>query len=213
MDAQGVLHTSRLRPWPGYTWVEMPDEVGNLVESAVRGETPAVEILLERYLPGLRAFVRLRAGPMVRTHESTSDITQSVCREVLQNIAGFQYGGEVGFKHWLYATALRKLQKRDVHWRRQKREAARDVDDDVSLIDAYHCVSTPSGRAIAKEELARIELCFDELGEEEREVIALARIVGLPHKQIAETLGKTEGATRVLLHRALAKLAAKLDGA
>ncbi|MBI5432628.1 MAG: sigma-70 family RNA polymerase sigma factor [Planctomycetes bacterium] len=189
----------------------MAEDVSRLIESAQRGDAIALETLLGRYLPGLRAFVRLRAGPTVRAHESASDIAQSVCREVLQNLSTFKYGGETGFKHWLYATALRKLQKRDEHWRAQKREAARVVGDEQALLDAYRNVSSPSRRAMAKEELARIEKAFDELGDDEREVITLARVVGLPHKEIAEAMGRTEGATRVLLHRALAKLAEKLD--
>ncbi len=189
----------------------MAEDVSRLIESAQRGDATALDALLGRYLPGLRAFVRLRAGPTVRAHESASDIAQSVCREVLQNLSTFKYGGETGFKHWLYATALRKLQKRDEHWRAQKREAARVVGDEQALLDAYRNVSSPSRRAMAKEELARIEKAFDELGDDEREVITLARVVGLPHKEIAEAMGRTEGATRVLLHRALAKLAEKLD--
>lgn len=189
----------------------MGDEVGNLIESATRGETLAVDELLERYLPGLRAFVRLRAGPAVRAHESASDIAQSVCREVLQNLSTFNYGGEAGFKHWLYATALRKMQKRHEHWRKEKREAAREVNDERALLNAYCSVSSPSGRAMTKEELVRIEQAFDELDDEDREVITLARVVGLPHKEIAEAMNRSEGATRVLLHRALTKLAEKLD--
>ncbi|MCC6408104.1 MAG: sigma-70 family RNA polymerase sigma factor [Planctomycetes bacterium] len=189
----------------------MAEDVSRLIESAQRGDATALDALLGRYLPGLRAFVRLRAGPTVRAHESASDIAQSVCREVLQNLSTFKYGGETGFKHWLYATALRKLQKRDEHWRAQKREAARVVGDEQALLDAYRNVSSPSRRAMTKEELARIEKAFDELGDDEREVITLARVVGLPHKEIAEAMGRTEGATRVLLHRALAKLAEKLD--
>jgi DNA-directed RNA polymerase specialized sigma24 family protein len=47
------------------------------------GDQLAIEALLERHLPGLRAFVRLRAGPAVRTRESTTDVVQSACREVL----------------------------------------------------------------------------------------------------------------------------------
>lgn len=189
----------------------MADDVSRLIESAQGGDPRALDVLLGRYLPGLRAFVRLRAGPSVRAHESVSDIAQSACREVLQNLSNFKYGGEAGFKHWLYATALRKLQKRDEHWRAQKREAARVVANDDALLELYRSVSSPSRRAIAREELERIERAFDELGDDEREVITLARIVGLPHKEIAEAMGRSEGATRVLLHRALAKLAAKLD--
>jgi RNA polymerase sigma-70 factor (ECF subfamily) len=189
----------------------MPLELESLVANASRGDSVAVDELLARYLPGLRAFIRLRAGPAIRARESSSDIAQSVCREVLQDIARFQHGGEAGFKHWLYTTALRKLQKRDEHWRAQKREHAREVADEEQLLGAYRALSTPSRKAAAREEAQRLEQAFDALNEDDREVITLARVIGLPHKEIAEKMGRTEQATRLLLHRALAKLAEKLD--
>jgi RNA polymerase sigma-70 factor (ECF subfamily) len=189
----------------------MAAQLEQLVRDASRGDKIAVDELLARYLPGLRAFIRLRAGPAIRARESSSDIAQSVCREVLQDIERFQHGGEVGFKNWLYTTALRKLQKRDEHWRAQKRERGREVDDEEQLLGAYRALSSPSRKAIAREEAQRLELAFDALNEDDREVITLARVVGLPHKQIAEQMGRTEQATRLLLHRALAKLAEKLD--
>ena len=48
-------------------------------------------------------------GPQLRAKESASDLVQSVCREVLGRLDRFQHGGEAGFRHWLYATALRKV--------------------------------------------------------------------------------------------------------
>ena len=44
-----------------------------------------------------------------------------------------------------------------------------------------------------------------------REVIVLARIVGLPHGEIAARMERTEAATRNLLGRALTRLAEELD--
>src|SRR6185295_14455380 len=148
------------------------------------------------------AFIRLRAGPVIRARESSSDIAQSVCREILGDLERFQYGGEVGFKHWLYTTALRKLQKKDEFWRAQKREGVREVhSDDEELFGCYRSLSTPSRKAMAREEAERIESAFDRLSDDDREVISLARVVGLPHKEIAEKMGRTEQATRLLLHR------------
>lgn len=189
----------------------MADSFEQLVASASRGDRTAVEELLVRHLPGLRAFIRLRAGPLVRAQESASDLAQSVCREVLLNLSTFRYGGEAGFRRWLFTTALRTLQKKDEHWRAQKREAARVQRDETALLEQYRSFSSPSNRAVAREELERIEGAFDELDEDEREVITLARVVGLAHKEIAEVMGRSEGATRVLLHRSLAHLAEVLD--
>ena len=53
----------------------------------------------------------------------------------------------------------------------------------------------------------RLQRAFSTLPDEYREVITLARVVGLPHAEIAVKLGKSEGAVRILLHRALARLA------
>lgn len=204
----------------------MEDSLHELVEDARSGSIPAINELLERNLPGLRAFIRLRCGPVVRDRESASDLAQSVCREVLEHIDRFQYGGEAGFRHWLYATALRTIQNRHVFWKRKKRDAEREVriaggaaQGDAAFSGAlqaglelaYRSLSSPSNQAIAREDLARIEFAFDVLSEGDREIITLARLVGLPHKEIAELTGKTEGATRVQLNRALARLATLLD--
>ena len=72
---------------------------------------------------------------------------------------------------------------------------------------ATHTFSTPSRRAMAVEEIERIESAFERLSADQREVITLAHLVGLSRKEIAEQMGKTEVAVRVLLHRALAKVA------
>jgi RNA polymerase sigma-70 factor (ECF subfamily) len=78
--------------------------------------------------------------------------------------------------------------------------------NDVILLDCYRSFSTPSGAAIAREEVERIEAAFEDLSEEHREVITLAHVVGLSRAEIAERMGRSEGAVRVLLHRALAKV-------
>jgi RNA polymerase sigma-70 factor (subfamily 1) len=186
-------------------------DLATLIASASRGEALAVDELMHRYLPGLRAFIRLRAGPLVRARESSSDIAQSVCREVLEQLDNFRHGGEAGFKSWLYTTALRKISKRDEHWRAQRRDAGREVAGDEALMDCYRTLSTPSLHAAAREWMERLEEAFDELSDDDREVITLARVCGLSHDEIARQMGRTPAATRILLHRALAKLSEKLD--
>jgi DNA-directed RNA polymerase specialized sigma24 family protein len=93
----------------------------DLLRRARGGDAPAVRTLLERYLPGLRAFVRLNSGKALRSKDSCSDLVQSACREVLQHADNFEYGGEAGFKQWLYRTAMRKIAHRADHWRAAKR--------------------------------------------------------------------------------------------
>jgi len=82
--------------------------------------------------------------------------------------------------------------------------------EDGNVVDCYHSFTSPSGQAIAREEMARVEAAFDKLTEEQREVVTLAHLVGLSRAEIAAQTGRSEGAVRVLLHRALAKLSGLL---
>jgi RNA polymerase sigma-70 factor (subfamily 1) len=192
----------------------MSDPEATLIERARRQDGAAVEELLSRHLPGLRAFVRLRSGRLLREKESCSDLVQSVCREVLENLDRFQHGGENAFKQWLYRTALRKIGHRYDYWLADKRDPGRVRElsgaesqaADAQLASAYASLVTPSRAAMAREELARIESAFEQLSEDHREVIVLARILGLSHAEIAREMQRSEVAVRGLLFRALAHL-------
>ncbi len=199
----------------------MQEDAGQLAERAAKGDRAAIDALIERYLPELHAFVRLRAGAIVRGRESSSDIVQSVCREVIQHMDRFQFPSEPAFKQWLYTTALRKIVNRKDYYLAQKRDVLRDVPlstangsaDDLRLMKCYSNFSSPSRQMMVREEIERIEKAFESLPEEYREVITLAHVVGLSRAEIAAQMGKSEGAVRVLLHRALAKVSALLGGA
>jgi len=189
------------------------DAAQELVEAAARGEGRAVERLLERHLPGLRAFVRLRADRVVRAKESSSDLVQSVCREVLEHMDRFQYRSETGFKQWLYRTAERKIIDRFRYYNAAKRAANREIGSDGSdsetdngLIDSYRSFYTPSHDAMVREELRQVEEAFDRLPSDYREIITLSRIVGLSNARIAEELERTEASVRNALYRGLALL-------
>ena len=59
----------------------------------------------------------------------------------------------------------------------------------------------------AHEALERLEAAFRQLPDDYREVILLARMVGLSHAEIGRQMERTPQAVRVMLHRALARLA------
>jgi RNA polymerase sigma-70 factor (ECF subfamily) len=194
----------------------MVEDSVRLAERAAGGDRAALDELVVRHVDGLRAFVRLRVGAELRARESSSDLVQSVCREILQEARRFQHASESAFKSWLYTTALRKIADRAQHWRTLKRDAGREERlpsrmDDTGLVGIYRSISSPSQHAVASEERERIERAFEELEEEQREVIVLAKVAGLSRAEIAAQTGRSEGAVRVLLHRSLARLAEMLE--
>jgi RNA polymerase sigma-70 factor (ECF subfamily) len=185
-----------------------------LAQRAAAGDRAAVDALIERHLPELRAFVRLRAGDALRRRESTSDLVQSTCREVLTHLERFQFPDESAFRRWLFVTAQRKIADRADHYAAQKRAAAREERlaseegvQDEQLANCYRRFSSPSRRALVRDEIEQLERAFDALTEEQREIVTLAHVVGLSRAQIAEQVGKSENAVRIVLHRALARLA------
>jgi RNA polymerase sigma-70 factor (ECF subfamily) len=172
---------------------------------------PDVEALVARFLPALRAFVRLRMGRELRAREESCDLVQSVARELLAHADRFRHGGEDGFRDWLFTTAHRKIVNRLEHTRAARRDPRReDSGREPDLVAAAG--GSPSHHAAVREELAALEAAFDGLSEEQREVVTLSRMVGLSHGEIAARLGKTETAVRKVLSRALARLAARLAG-
>jgi RNA polymerase sigma-70 factor (ECF subfamily) len=182
-----------------------------LVTRASINDAGAVEELLVRHMPALRAYVRLKAGPGVRAHEEMTDLVQSACREVLQDVGQHRWKNEGHFHRWLYVTALHKILDRNRYWKAAKRDAHEvplsGLHDMGKVAGCYRAVNTPSEIMQQDEALASLEAVFDQLPADYREVILLSRIVGLSHEEIAEQMGRSKGAISVLLSRALARLA------
>lgn len=195
----------------------MLDDTEALAQRAAQGDAKALEILIERHLPSLRAYVRGRMGPELRALESVSDVVQSTCREVLEHENRFRHPSPSAFRRWLFTTAARKVADRLVHKRALKRDAgpalrigAASGVTESRLWACYSRFSRPGHRAEVADELARIEGALDRLSDEQREVLLLAHLAEVPRSEIATALGKTEVAVRSILHRALARLALEL---
>lgn len=189
--------------------VEVP--IDRLFDDATRGDRLALDQLLQHYLPQLHAFVHARLSAQLRARESSLDVVQSVCRQLLEVREDFAFHSEERFRAWLFTAALNKVrerhrrlqtEKRDVH----REEAGHDEGDRTVMLH----LMTPSQAAIGNETAAAVSAALAALSEEHREVITLARLVRLPHKVIAEVLSSTEEATRQRLARAMVRLTREL---
>lgn len=193
----------------------MSDESIDLVSKASEGDEGAIDALLARHLPRLRGFIRLNAGEHIQKKESVSDIVQSVCREVLQDLSDFSYEGEAAFRQWLFTMAMRKIIDRGRYYKAQKRDPGREVQPGRDSEGAMEYAElgtlfTPSRDAMVQEEIDRIEQAFQGLPDHYRDVITMSRIFGYSNAEIGARLGKGEDAVRMLLARALTKLSGLL---
>ena len=67
-------------------------------------------------------------------------------------------------------------------------------------------MTTPSDAFSRDQRQLRMLAAIDTLPEDQREALRLRYLVGLSSKEIAKKINKTDGATRVMISRALARL-------
>lgn len=187
------------------------DSEAILYQRSTEGDSAALEELLQRYLPQLHAFVKFRLNAALRARESSMDVVQSVCRELLAAREHFEFRGEERFRAWLFTSALNKILHKQRFHGQERRDVARDqqATPEENLEAAVHLL-TPSLDAIGKETALAVESALAALSPDHREVITLARIVLLPHAVIAEILERNEAAVRQLLARAMLRFAMEL---
>ncbi|MCC6781318.1 MAG: sigma-70 family RNA polymerase sigma factor [Planctomycetes bacterium] len=193
------------------------DDLREILDLAGSGDRGAIQDLLGRYAGDLEGYVRCHASDELAMKESSSDLVQSVCREVLEDAARgtFKYRGEAQFRSWLYQATLHKIQMKARYWRAKRREVGREepvLDASGSTDERFLDLRTPSLSAELQEERQRLLATLEQLGPEQRQLIEWAHFEGLSHRQIAERLGITEAHSRVLLSRALARLARIASG-
>jgi len=195
----------------------MDEPLRDELARARSGDDRALESLVVEHLPALEAYVRAKVGPAVRARESFADVVQSVCVEVLRDGPDFHYQGGPEFRAWLFQHALHKIiNKQRFHTRKRRdlgKEAlqlAESANGGQRLSQIYATLATPSREAIGAEFNDRFEAAFDELPDDHREAIALNRFAGLGYRDIAERMGRSEGAVRNLVYRGLARLSEAL---
>lgn len=184
------------------------------------GRELTLEQLIQRHREALWAFMRLNATGLVSSRESISDLVQTVFLALVKQGEGFEFRGDDAFRSWLFTTAQNKLRARARYHRRHRRNPELEerlsgkselVRDEV-LARAYRTVHSASQAAIAREEIERMERCFSSLPETYRHVITMSRFARLPYAEIGEQMGgKSSDAVRMLLGRALARLAVLLE--
>lgn len=144
---------------------------------------------LIRRVYGYVAF-RIGAGP------DAEDVTSEVFERALRYRASYDDGKGTPTA-WLLGIAQRCV---DDALRRRAAAALPEPEGARTGVDA---------EAIGR---VALERALGELGERDRDLLALRYGVGLPAKQIARALGLKAGAVDVALHRARSRLSAALDG-
>ncbi|MEA2304146.1 MAG: hypothetical protein QOH43_1426 [Solirubrobacteraceae bacterium] len=87
-------------------------------------------------------------------------------------------------------------------YRDRSRKPQTPIDDTTSLRTAHTTEDLVEGR----DELARILEGVKELPDDRREALIMRFALGMDNREIARAMGRTDGATKVLIHRAIKQL-------
>jgi RNA polymerase sigma-70 factor (ECF subfamily) len=75
--------------------------------------------------------------------------------------------------------------------------------DDTTVLSALH---TTEELVEDRDELSRVLACVRELPDDRREALIMRFALGMDNREIARALGRSDGATKVLIHRAIKQL-------
>ncbi len=183
-----------------------------LLESVADGDHTVIGRLTEQFLPEIEAYLKKEMGAVVAAKDTSEDLAQSVCREALQGLADGRvaYQGEPQFRQWLYQAAKHKVLNRSRRWQTERRDARREVAHGPEAESAMHADAshaTPSMEVSRKEASQQVQLLLAQLPDRDQEVVRLAHLEGMDHAAIADKLELTPNHTRVILSRALARIA------
>ena len=187
----------------------MSTGTGDLLQQARAGSPEALNRLYERSARRLLAFIRLRLGNDLRTRLESRDILQAALLKSLNHLEDFKGDEARSWMAWLARIAEREIKDCADFHRRQRRDADREVAvDDDAPIPAL--TRSALSRVILDEEATRVEAALEALDPLHREVILLRKFEELPFREIAQRLGKSEDACRMLLVRAMTALTLRL---
>lgn len=165
--------------------------------------------------PQLLAYIEHQLGSALRRKVEPDDILQEVSVEAVRSLAAIDLADRDPFG-WLCQIAERRII--DTHRKffgTQKRAAGREVPlgtpggdtQHAAIIDLLVASLTSPSQAFSRNmREVRLAEAMAKLPEDQREALRLRYLEGLPTRDIAERIGKTDGAVRVMLTRSLNKL-------
>jgi RNA polymerase sigma-70 factor (ECF subfamily) len=161
------------------------------------GDEDAFADLYRRFQPGLLRFLRARDAA------GAEDAAAEAWLEVVKGLEGF-VGDESGFLAWLFTIARRKVIDRGKYNARRPTAPWPDEHSDDPLAPDVADLAEQWEATAAAIALVRT------LPPDQADVIQLRGVAGLEIAEVAELLGRSNGAVRVLAHRGLRRLGAAL---
>ncbi len=157
--------------------------------------------LYELYVDRIYRFAYRRVG----THHEAEDITAQTFQQALQALPAYEWRG-LPFGAWLFRIAGNIINRRG-------RTSGREVAvEDVTVFSGYEETDDdPADLAWRSEEAGELAERIKLLPPDQQRVLVLKFSHGMKNREIGDLMGRSEGAIKQLVHRALVTLRASIE--
>jgi RNA polymerase sigma-70 factor (ECF subfamily) len=172
---------------------------GSLVAAAKR-DPREFGPLYELYVDRIYRFAYRRVG----THHEAEDITSQTFQQALQALPNYEWRG-LPFGAWLFRIAGNIINRRG-------RTSGREVSvEDVTVFSGFEeSDDDPADLVWRSEEASNLAEMITHLPPDQQRVLVLKFSHGLKNREIGDLMGRSEGAIKQLVHRALVALRASI---
>ena len=152
--------------------------------------------LYRAHLRDVYSYAYYRIG----NHHDAEDITEQTFLQAYRHFERAQReSGGRPLRPWL----IRIAHNLAANYYRDRSRRPQTAIDDAGPLAATH---TTESLVQDRDDLKRILECVQQLPDDRREALIMRFALGMDNREIARALGRTDGATKVLLHRAIRQL-------
>ncbi len=202
--------------------MSVPVTVSDLIRRCRSGEAGARDQLFARYQHYLYVLAQAQLGKRLRAKCAPSDIVQQTLLEAHRDFASFQGQHEGELLCWLRRILAHNLFNEARRYGALQRDAGREVSLDQvqagvekSSLLLQRCLAaggpTPSEVAQEHESAAQLADALSRLPGDYQTVLLLRVFEGLPAEEVAQRMGRSAGAVRMLQMRALTALRQEME--
>ncbi len=179
----------------------MLEDERQLIKLVKEGRSEAFGRLYDYYLPKIYRFVLIRTAGQ---REEAEDLSHQVFLKAWQNIKNYNDRGHP-FSSWLYRIARNSI----VDYYRQNQTTILSLEElTINEPEGVFEEEKEIGLAI---NIKNVVKAVQELKQIEQDVIIMRFVEDMPIAEVALNIGKSQGAVKLIQHRALKQLKKILD--
>ena len=187
-----------------------------LITKIRAGDVQSLGDFLELHRSRMLGFIKSITGDHLLARIDLEDLYQEVATGAIAALPRMN-SGDLDPLPWLQQLARRRvIDAHRFYFGAERRAAGRETSLEAAVSGnseglGLHqlliaSITSPSAAVSRDFRLARVAEALQSLTEEQQSIIRLRYVDGLPTKEIAEKIGKTDAAIRVILTRSVRKL-------